>query len=155
MAESRGPDAHESLLTEIGNAYARAVLAGDEVAAELSIRDAIDAKLTTAEIDEEIIAPALWLVGRLWERGEISVAEEHLATEISLRVLALQREATRTAASRGGHQVLLAAVGGELHVVALRMIANLLHDVGYGVVMLGPDVPPRALASAVAKHGRR
>ena len=104
MAESRGPDARESLLTEIGNAYARAVLAGDEVAAELAIRDAIEAKLTTAEIDEEIIAPALWLVGRLWERGEISVAEEHLATEISLRVLALQREASarpRPAAGTG------------------------------------------------------
>ena len=48
--------------------------------------------------------------------------------------------------------MLLAAVGGELHVVALRMTANLLHDVGYGVMMLGADVPPRALASAAAKH---
>jgi methanogenic corrinoid protein MtbC1 len=47
---------------------------------------------------------------------------------------------------------MLAAVGGELHVVALRMIANLLHDVGYGVVMLGPDVPASALASAAVRH---
>ena len=46
-------------------------------------------------IDDEIIAPALWLVGDLWERGDISIADEHLATEISLRVLALAREARR------------------------------------------------------------
>ena len=61
----------------------------------------MEAGLATADIDDEIIAPALWLVGELWERGDISVADEHLATEISLRVLALQREARRVASSRG------------------------------------------------------
>ena len=36
--------------------------------------------LSTADIDDQIIAPALWLIGELWERGEITVADEHLAT---------------------------------------------------------------------------
>ena len=92
----------EQVLAQLGQAYARALLEGDEIAAELAIRDAIDARLTTAQIDDEIIAPALWLVGRLWARGEISIADEHLATNISLRVLALQREATRTVRGREG-----------------------------------------------------
>ena len=119
---------------------------GDEIAAELIVRDAIDARLTTAQIDDEIIAPALWLVGRLWARGEISIADEHLATSISLRVLALQREATRTVRARTGRKALLAAPEGEMHTVALQMISNLLRDAGYTVLMLGPDVPLGALA---------
>src|SRR5215218_11249646 len=118
----------EQLLADLGRAYARALLAGDEVGAEHAVRDAIDARLSTAEIDDEIIAPALWLIGRLWARGEISVADEHLATEISLRVLALQREARRTTSEREGHKVLLAAPEGEAHIVALQMVANLLRD---------------------------
>ncbi len=69
-------DQHEAILRELGRSYATAVLTGDEVAAELAIRDAMDAKLTTAEIDDEIITPALWLVGRLWERGGISFADD-------------------------------------------------------------------------------
>jgi methanogenic corrinoid protein MtbC1 len=142
----------DQLLAELGRAYASALLAGDEVGAELAVRDAIDAKLSTAEIDEEIIAPALWLVGRLWARGEISVADEHLATEISLRVLALQREALRTARARSGRKALLAAPAGELHIVALQMIANLLRDAGYTVLMLGPDVPAGALAESAVRH---
>jgi methanogenic corrinoid protein MtbC1 len=145
----------EHLLAELGRAYARALLAGDEVGAELAVRDAIDARLSTAEIDDEIIAPALWLVGRLWARGEISVADEHLATEISLRVLALQREAVRTTRARAGHKALLAAPAGELHTVALQMIANLLRDAGYTVLMLGPDVPADALAEAACRHEPR
>jgi methanogenic corrinoid protein MtbC1 len=133
-------------------AYAAALLAGDEIAAEIVIREAIDAKLSAAEIDERIIAPALWLVGELWQRGEISVADEHLATEISIRVLALQREAQRVAHARARHRVMLATPAGELHVVALRMISNLLSEAGYWVVMLGADVPADALAGAVRRH---
>jgi methanogenic corrinoid protein MtbC1 len=144
-------DSREAKVDEIGRAYASAVLTGDEIAAEHAIRDAIDADLTTAEIDDEIIAPALWLVGELWERGEISVADEHLATEISIRVLALQREARRVARTRGEQRVMLAAPAGELHVVALQMVGDLLRDAGYEVVMLGADVPSGALAASASR----
>jgi MerR family transcriptional regulator, light-induced transcriptional regulator len=150
--ENDSPGSHEEKSGELCRAYAAALLEGDEIAAEITIREAMDADLSTAVIDDEIIAPALWLVGELWERGEITVADEHLATEISLRVLALQREARRVARDRAGHTVMLAAPAAELHVVALRMAANLLRDAGYHVVMLGPDVPPDALAAAAGRH---
>jgi len=151
--ENDSADAHEARISEFGRAYAAALLSGDEVAAEIVIREAMEAKLGQAVIDDEIIAPALWLVGELWERGEITVADEHLATEISIRVLALQREAQRLAETRRDHRIMLAAVEGELHVVALRMISNLLRSAGYDVVMLGADVPARALAASARRHG--
>ena len=142
--ENDSQDSREAKLTGFGRAYAAALLRGDEVAAEIAIREALEAGVTEAEIDDEIIAPALWYVGELWERGEISVADEHIATEISIRVLALEREAQRVARARGGAQVMLAAPAGEQHVVALRMIGSLLRDAGYGVVMVGADVPATA-----------
>jgi methanogenic corrinoid protein MtbC1 len=150
--ENDARDSHEARVGEIGRAYADALLAGDEAMAEIAIREAMDAGLRTAEIDDAIIAPALWLVGELWERGEISVADEHIATEISIRVLALQREAQRVVEARGDHRVMLAAPAGELHVVALRMVDNLLRNAGYDVVMLGPDVPVEALAASVSRR---
>ena len=150
--ENDSPQSHEAKIGELGRAYARALLRGDEIAAEIAIREAMDAKLSTAEIDDEIIAPALWFVGELWQQGEISVADEHLATEISVRILALQREAQRVTQARGGHRVMLAAPAGEFHIVALRMIANLLRGAGYQVVMLGGDVPADALAASASRH---
>ena len=149
--ENDSRESHEAKLSEFAGLYAAAVLSGDEAGAEITIREAMDAKLTTAEIDEEIITPALWLVGELWERGEISVADEHIAPAISMRVLALQREAQRVAQGRGGQRVMLAAPAGELHVVALRMVANLLREAGYDIVMLGADVPRGALGAS-ARH---
>jgi MerR family transcriptional regulator, light-induced transcriptional regulator len=150
--ENESPESHEARVRDLGRAYAAALLSGDEIAAEITIREAMEAELTTPEIDDEIIAPALWLVGELWERGEISVADEHVATEISIRVLALQREAQRVARARGDHRVMLATPAGELHVVALRMTANLLRNAGYDVVMLGADVPADALAASASRR---
>lgn len=150
--ENDSLEPHEAKVGEFSRAYTSALLSGDEVAAEIAIREAMDAKLSTAQIDDEIITPALWFVGELWERGEISVADEHLATEICIRVLALQREAQRVLEARGRHRVMLAAPAGELHVVALRMTDNLLRDAGYDVVMLGADVPTEALVAAASRH---
>lgn len=155
MAPPRDNDRPESQDAKVGTIcrqYAAALLSGDEVEAEVVIREAIDAKLTTAEIDDEIIAPALWLVGDLWQQGKISVADEHLATEISLRVLALHREAARTFRTRGGHRVMLATPAAELHTVALRMCHGLLREAGYETVMLGADVPPQSLAQCASRH---
>jgi hypothetical protein len=88
--ENDSPESHEAKVSELGRAYAAAVLIGDEVAAEIVIREALEARLTSGEVDDEIIAPALWLVGELWERGEISVADEHIATEISIHEVQAQ-----------------------------------------------------------------
>jgi MerR family transcriptional regulator, light-induced transcriptional regulator len=150
--ENSSSEPDETRIRKLGGAFTAALLSGDEVAAEIAIREAMDANLSTPEIDEKVIAPALWLVGELWERGTISVAEEHIATEISVRVLALQREAQRVARSRSERRVMFAAPSGELHVVALRMVANLIRGAGYEVVMLGPDVPADALGAAARRH---
>jgi methanogenic corrinoid protein MtbC1 len=150
--ENHSREAQRAKVTELGRAYAEALISADEAAAEIAIREAMDAGLDTASIDDEIIAPALWRIGELWERGEISVADEHIATEISIRVLALQREAQRVAQTRGEHRVLLAAPAGEQHIVALRMVDNLLRNAGYEVAMLGSDVPGEALIALMHRR---
>ena len=152
MADRLESDSREPKAAGLARAYLSALLSADLVAAESVIRDALDVSLSPAEIHEEVITPALWLIGELWERGEVSVADEHAATEISLRVLTLQREAHRVAQARGASRVLLATVPGELHVVALRMVDSLLVAAGYEVTMLGADVPADALGARARRH---
>ena len=72
--------------------------------------------------------------------------------EISVRVLALQREAQRVAQTRGEHRVVLAAPAGEQHIVALRMVDNLLRNAGYDVAMLGSDVPGEDLITLMHRR---
>jgi MerR family transcriptional regulator, light-induced transcriptional regulator len=140
------------LAADLQRAYADALLAGDQVAAERVVRDGIEAGLGEALIDDLVIRPSLVLVGDLWAEGRISVADEHLATAISIRVLTLQREAFRVARRRAAHRVLLAGAQGEHHVVGLEMAASVILHAGYDVRMLGADLPVAAVPAAVERH---
>jgi MerR family transcriptional regulator, light-induced transcriptional regulator len=146
---AREEERRRSIVRSLRVAYTDALIAGDPVAAEVIMADAIAAELGPAAIDDEVIAPAMRRIGELWRTGTLSVAEEHLATEISFRVLALQREAFRVAAQRARQTVVLAAVQGERHVMGLRMAGDLLAAAGYDARLLGADVPLDALTELV------
>jgi MerR family transcriptional regulator, light-induced transcriptional regulator len=133
-------------------AFADALVRGDERLAADAMSLAIELSFDEGVIDEEIVAPALRLVGDLWAEGQIGIADEHLATEISLRVLTLQREAFRVARRRAMHRVMFAAVEGEHHVVGLRMAASVTLHAGFDVRMLGADLPIHALLAAITTH---
>src|SRR4051794_23597344 len=133
-------------------AFLQALLTGDERAAELTAREAMEVGLDESAISDEIITPGLRTVGEMWANGLISVADEHLATEICLRVLALQREVFRRVGDRSGQSIYLAGLEGERHVVGLEMAANLLRHSGFDVRFLGPDVPVQSLAQIVSRR---
>jgi MerR family transcriptional regulator, light-induced transcriptional regulator len=145
-------DGEEQVAAALQRAYADALLGGEAPAAEAVVREAIEAGLTEVAIDDLVIRPALVLVGDLWADGRISVAEEHLATSISLRVVTLQREAFRVARQRSSRRVLLAGVEGERHVVGLEMAASVLLHAGYDVRHFGADLPVADIGPAVERH---
>lgn len=109
--------------------------------------------MTTPQLYQRVIAPAMHEIGLLWQRGAITVADEHLATALTNRVLAALRRppggslAADGAGARRG-RVLLAAVEGEGHALGLRMAADVLEDAGYESLYLGADVPTDALLRA-------
>jgi methanogenic corrinoid protein MtbC1 len=142
----------EQLTAVFQRAYADALFAGVPRRAEAVIREAIEVGLDEAMIDDRVISPALELVGDLWADGELTIAEEHLATSISLHVITLQREAFRAARQRVTQRVLLAGAPGEQHVVGLEMAASLILAAGYDVRMLGPDLPIDQIDAALTMH---
>ena len=152
-SQDRQRSENDERLAALQQAFADALLRGDEHVAETAVSEAIQAEFDEAVIDEHIVAPAMRMVGDLWAQGQIGIADEHLATEISMRVITVQREAFRAARRRARHRVLLAAVEGEQHVIGLRMAASLLLHAGFDVRLLGPDLPLHALTRAIVGHG--
>lgn len=150
--ESDRSGRRQSVVGELRRRYLDALLLGSEDEADRVVREAIDAGTPEAVIYGEVIAPAMRVVGDLWESGMITVADEHLATQISTRVLVLQREAFRATRRRTGARVLLLGIQDERHVLGLQMAASILTHAGYGVVMLGGDVPLSDLPAAIDRH---
>jgi methanogenic corrinoid protein MtbC1 len=86
----------------------------------------------------DVLAPALIEVGERWATGDLTVAQEHLATG-AVRS-ALQRLLVDMRGNVRGLAV-LACAPGERHEIGLLMLAVLLRADGWQVAYLGADVP--------------
>jgi diguanylate cyclase (GGDEF)-like protein len=102
-----------------------------------------------AGLYQRVIAPAMWRIGQLWEKGEISVADEHLATALTHQVMASVYGPSLGHKVKPG-RILMAAVEGEQHALGLRMAADVVELAGYETIYLGADVPMDGLLQAVA-----
>ncbi|GGF32279.1 hypothetical protein GCM10010954_34360 [Halobacillus andaensis] len=91
---------------------------------------------------EDIITPAMYHVGELWERNEISVADEHLATAICDFVLSkIEAEALNIRGDRQkSFKALLFGVEEEQHYIGLKMVADTFKEQGWRVRYLGPNL---------------
>lgn len=141
---------------QLSRLFLDAVRAADTAGAYRVAAGALAQGMTMPELYQRVIAPALYEIGRLWEKGALTVADEHMATALTHRVLASLRPPIRVAASEGEQdapaerRALLAAVEGEQHALGLRMAADVLEDTGFHTIYLGADVPTDALLQAIA-----
>jgi diguanylate cyclase (GGDEF)-like protein len=102
-----------------------------------------------AGLYQRVIAPAMWRIGDLWEKGAISVADEHLATALTHQAMAGIYGPSLGHKARPG-RILMAAVEGEQHALGLRMATDVIELAGYETIYLGADVPTIDLLQAVA-----
>jgi methanogenic corrinoid protein MtbC1 len=147
----RGRDEfRKRLLAEsLSDRFGVALLAGDARAAEHVAQEALELSLGETLFYDLVVAPAMHRIGSLWASGEIGVAHEHLATQITTQVLVLAHELAALTSDRAKQVAMFAAVEGERHVVALDMAAKLLDSAGYEVLPLGADVPTHTLPTIV------
>lgn len=131
--------------------YTAALLAGDHAEAARVAGDALERGLRPATIYLEVLGPALEAVGDAWVNGDLNIAGEHLATSVTLQQIARVRDAT-LARDGVGASVVVAAVEGEWHAIATRMIADLFAMQGWDVVHLGENMPAAELAAMVAER---
>jgi len=132
--------------------YLGALRRGDARAALALVDELIDSGVSFDALCEEVVRPALYEIGDLWERGEISVADEHLATSISETVLALVGSIT-AAPPDAEARVLVCCTDGEGHAIGARMVGETFAAADWAVQYLGPSTPPDAIARAVAERG--
>ncbi|HZR38114.1 MAG TPA: cobalamin-dependent protein [Nevskia sp.] len=127
-----------------------AILAGDRTAARKLLTECV-ARSSLVEAEQRLIQPALYRIGLRWQRNQVSVAQEHLASAIVQSMMSEALLKVRLPASNG-HRALLACVDGNHHAIGLQMVADSLQLAGWTVQNLGPNVPTPAILAQVARH---
>jgi len=102
-----------------------------------------------AQVYDEVVRPAMELVGTRWEEGRWSISVEHLASVALNQALSRVRR-PETPESRIGPTAVLAAPEMEQHVAGLACLAQVLEDDGWHVENLGANVPAHDLVSFIS-----
>ncbi len=128
-----------------------ALLAGDEPGVEEAFRTAAERGADLAVLARDLIAPALDEVGRMWRRGEVSIAEEHLASALVSRAFA-RPAASLPAPPLGAPRLVLACVAGEFHELGVRILAEVARMAGWQADVLGANTPRECAIRFIALH---
>jgi methanogenic corrinoid protein MtbC1 len=125
------------------------MVAGDSAGAWQVVQAAMASGVEPPDVYVELLGPALHEIGNAWERGEISIADEHLASGVAASIVGRLGPRFRR---RGRHRgvVLVAMPVGERHGLGVAMLADILTQAGFEVLNLGPDTPPESLQTAMA-----
>lgn len=133
------------------DAFESAALAGDRIRAGNILERCIAQGSSLVDVEEHIIRPALYSIGKRWQSNQISVAQEHLATAIAQSLMTGQLLKCTVPASNG-RSVLLACVEGNMHSVGAQMVADGFVLAGWSVQYLGASVPTNALLRHVEEY---
>ena len=141
-----------SLVPQGVSDYKAALRKGDAKAAYETIDRLIDGGVSFEDLCEEVVTPALYEIGELWATGEITVADEHVASAISDAILACISPFS-SADIEGSSRVLVCCSEGELHAIGARMVGEAFAAAEWSVQYMGASLPAESVASAVEQRG--
>ncbi|MEZ5101527.1 MAG: MerR family transcriptional regulator [Thermoleophilia bacterium] len=124
-----------------------AIDAFDDSAAQ-AVLDRVLGGLSIEAVVDDVLLPLLREVGARWERGELTVAQEHFASNLVRgRLLGLARGWGRGV----GPLAILACPPGEQHDLPLICLGLGLRGFGWRIMFLGADTPVDTIVEAAAE----
>jgi methanogenic corrinoid protein MtbC1 len=141
-----GPD-----FGDLSGPFLLALLGGDEAAVEGLVSRSRSLGADTALIVRDLVMPALCEVGRMWTRGEVSIAEEHLSTALVSRVLG-RSSGSASVPAGGSRRIVFACLAGEFHDLGIRFLSDVARECGWDAESLGANVPREALVRFVEQR---
>ena len=129
------------------------LLAGDGSGAWWLIEERLGAGMDPAEVLTGLLSPAIRSIGSRWAEGDLTVADEHRATAVAQRIIGrLGFRFGRPGHTRG--TVVLTSPAGDLHMLPVAIVADLLRWRGFEVVELGANTPADALVNSLGSVDR-
>ncbi|MDA0676468.1 MAG: cobalamin-dependent protein [Chloroflexi bacterium] len=143
------PSARE--VQRVRDRYLRALIRGDEEEASEAILEAVSFDWRPSTIYMEVLAKALIAVGEMWHSGELSMAHEHQAIQVTLRQAVLLRQFFPPERKTGLHAI-VSAVERDGHLLGAMIFTDLLFFDGWNTDFLGAGTPAEDLGRMVAER---
>jgi MerR family transcriptional regulator, light-induced transcriptional regulator len=148
------PAAPESFLTSgnplspLAHRYLAALVNGDRHAASEMVLQAVQAGQPVKDLYLHIFQPVQRELGRLWQTNQISIAQEHFCTAATQMIMSQLYPYIFTG-ERKDRRLVATCVGGELHEIGARMVADFFEMAGWDTYFLGANTPPESILRIV------
>lgn len=135
----------------LAHRYLELLLTGDRRSASLLIHDAVNRGMSVRDIYLDVFQKTQYEIGRRWQMNEMTVAEEHFCTAAT-QVIMAQLYPRIFASARVDRRLVATCVGGDLHEIGVRMVADFFEMEGWDTYYLGANTPIEAILGAVEEQ---
>ena len=127
-------------LASLAQQYLEALLRGERHIASRIILDAVQGGSGIKDIYIHVFQRSQYEIGRLWQMNQVSVAQEHYCTAATQLVMS-QLYSYIFSVERQDHSLVATCVGGDLHEIGVRMVADFFEMEGWDTYYLGANSP--------------
>lgn len=131
--------------------YLNYVLSGNKEEAEGFIFRLLSDGKSVYHIYQKIFMPVQYEVGNKWLKNEISVADEHLATNITISVIN-QLEYIFAQTPKKGKKLVATTIGRELHSMGIKFVCDFFSMDGWDTYYLGGGTPAEEILKSIDKY---
>ena len=93
----------------------------------------------------------MYRIGYLWDKCRISIADEHIASEITKEMVSLINLNTKIEENKD-YTVVITCVQKEFHEIGPKIISNYFEFMGWRSVFIGTNVPNKEILNYLAKY---
>jgi methanogenic corrinoid protein MtbC1 len=133
---------------ELSKMYLETLLRVQRDAASRMIIKSVEQGTDVKDIYLYVFEPSQHEVGRLWQKNQINVAQEHFCTAATQMIMS-QLYPYIFRSEKSGHKLVATCVTGELHEIGVRMIADIFEMEGWDTYYLGANTPNESILETV------
>lgn len=137
-------------LSGLANQYLEALLNGDRHAAADLVVDAAEKGTPVKDIYLNVFQQSQYEIGRLWQTNRISVAQEHFCTAATQMIMS-RLYPYIFSTEKIGKRLVAACVGGELHEIGVRMVADFFEMEGWDTYYMGANTPTDTIIGSISE----
>jgi MerR family transcriptional regulator, light-induced transcriptional regulator len=141
----------EAPLTPLAGKYLQALLRGERSTASRLILDAVAQGTGIKDTYLQVFQPTQHEIGRLWQTNRLSVAQEHYCTAATQLIMS-QLYPHIFATEKIGRRLVATSVGGELHEIGIRMVADFFELEGWDTYYVGANTPTESVLRTISER---
>ncbi len=137
--------------TDIESLFLEGLVTGDSAACRALATESVKTSGDLEDFYRLVVEPAMKEIGNRWEKGILSVSQEHLATAIVSRTLSsLFMTFWHPAPIKA--KAIISASPNEFHELGARIVADLLEMNGWKVSFLGSNLPCEEIIARIRQE---